>query len=129
MDSSTILIAVVGLAAFGYFFGRQRAIVGVSRAPARTFHSLPGYYGGYVALWCAIPALLVLIGWTMAEPVVLRSQVLATLPAELVGAGDEQLGLVYNDVRNLVEGNVTSGSSPSEFVQCPPVYELIARKQ
>jgi phosphate transport system permease protein len=111
-----VLIAIAGLAAFGYFFGRQRAIVGVSGGSARTYHSLPGYYGGYVALWCAIPALLVLAVWAVAEPALLRSQVFQTLPAELAGAGEEQLGLVYNDVRNLVEGNVTS-SSPSEFVR------------
>ena len=116
MDSFTILIAIVGLTAFGFFFGRQRAIAGVSSAAARTFHSLPGYYGGYVALWCALPALLVLVIWTVAEPAILRAHVLQTLPTELVGAGGDQLGLLYNDVRNLVEGNVTS-SSPSEFVQ------------
>ena len=115
MDSFTILIAIAGLTAFGYFFGRQRVIAGVSRTTTRTFHSLPGYYGGYVALWCAIPALLVLVIWTAVEPVVLRTQVLEALPAELGNASDAELGLLYNDVRNLVEGNATS-SIPSEFV-------------
>ncbi|HEY7671608.1 MAG TPA: phosphate ABC transporter permease subunit PstC [Gammaproteobacteria bacterium] len=115
MDSFTILVAIAGLTACGYFFGRQRAIAGVARASTGAFHSLPGYYGGYVALWCAIPALIVLVIWTAVEPVVLRAHVLDTLPAALVDAGDAELGLVYNDVRNLVEGNATS-NSPSEFV-------------
>jgi phosphate transport system permease protein len=115
VDASTILIAIAGLTALGYFFGRQRVIVGVSSASTRSFHSLPGYYGGYVALWCAVPALLVLVAWTVAEPIFLRTQVLETLPQELAGASEAELGLVYNDVRNLVEGNVTS-STPSEFV-------------
>ena len=30
------------------------------RPAARKLHSLPGYYGCYVALWCGLPALLVL---------------------------------------------------------------------
>jgi phosphate transport system permease protein len=116
VDSLTILIGLAGLTAFGFFFGRQRAIAGVASAAVRSFHSLPGYYGGYVALWCAIPALVVLVIWTSIEPVILRAQVLQALPAELSEAGAEQLGLIYNDVRNLVEGNATSGGS-SEFVQ------------
>jgi phosphate transport system permease protein len=116
VDAFTVLIGIAGLTAFGYFFGRQRVIAGgVSRAATRTFHSLPGYYGGYVALWCAVPALLVLVIWTAFEPTVLRTQVLEALPTELANASEAELGLVYNDVRNLVEGNVTSGS-PSEFV-------------
>jgi phosphate transport system permease protein len=115
VDAFTVLIAIAGLTAFGYFFGRQRVIAGVARASARTFHSLPGYYGGYVALWCAVPALLVLVVWTALEPVILRTQVLEALPAELRDASQAELGLVYNDVRNLVEGNITSGG-PSAFV-------------
>jgi phosphate transport system permease protein len=115
VDPFTILIGIAGLTAFGYFFARQRVIAGVASAPTRTFHSLPGYYGGYVALWCAVPALLLLAIWTAVEPVVLRTQVLETLPAELADAGEAELGLVYNDIRNLVEGNVTSGST-NEFV-------------
>ena len=41
--------------------------------PRRSFHSLPGYYGGYVALWCVLPALALFAIWHAVEPVVLRS--------------------------------------------------------
>jgi phosphate transport system permease protein len=110
-----VLIAIVGLAMFGYFIGRQRAIVGAANAPARRFHSLPGYYGGYVALWCAIPALLLFAGWSVFESVVLREQVLQSLPEELRNLSEQQLGLLYNDIRNLVEGNIVS-SAPDASV-------------
>jgi phosphate transport system permease protein len=124
--SSTALIAIVGLAAFGYFLGRQRAIIGVSNAPARSYHSLPGYYGGSVALWCAIPAFLLFTLWNVIEPTFLRSQVLLALPVELQGASQEQLGLLYNDVRNLVEGNIMS-SEPTEFVRSAAARYTAAR--
>jgi phosphate transport system permease protein len=46
--------------------------------------------------------------WSAIEPFILRVQVLETLPAELRSLPAEQLGLIYNDIRNLVEGNVVS---------------------
>jgi phosphate transport system permease protein len=106
--SSTVLIAITGLAVLGYFIGRQRAVSSASKVPARTFHSLPGYYGGYVALWSVLPALLMFALWSAIEPFILRVQILETLPAELRSLPTEQLGLIYNDIRNLVEGNVVS---------------------
>ena len=34
-----------------YYFGRRRAIAGSLAAAPQHAHSLPGYHGGYVALW------------------------------------------------------------------------------
>ena len=63
MASSTLLFVVVGLALLGYYVGRQRAVGAALAAAPRSFHSLPGYHGGYVALWCALPALTLLVLW------------------------------------------------------------------
>jgi phosphate transport system permease protein len=68
------LFVVVGLALLGYYVGRQRAVGAAVAAPPRSFHSLPGYHGGYVALWCALPALTLLVLWQVLEPAWLRSQ-------------------------------------------------------
>ena len=88
-----------------YALGRRRsaATTGVS------FHSLPGYYGSYVAIWCALPALALYCLWQLVEPGFIRMQVLATLPAATLELPEAELGLVYNDIRNLVEGNLVSG--------------------
>ena len=69
MASSTLVFVIVGLALLGYYAGRQRAVAGAIAAGPRSFHSLPGYHGGFVALWCALPALAVLALWQMVEPV------------------------------------------------------------
>jgi phosphate transport system permease protein len=53
-----LLAALLALSTAAYGLGRRRALR--QRAGGRKLHSLPGYYGVYVALWCAIPALLVL---------------------------------------------------------------------
>ena len=112
MPTSTLLFVVVGLALLGYYVGRQRAVSAAIAAGPRSFHSLPGYHGGYVALWCALPALTLLVLWQVLEPAWLRSSVLDSLPETMQALPDDQLGLVYNDIRNIVEGNVT-GEAPS----------------
>jgi phosphate transport system permease protein len=111
--SSTILIAIAALALLAYYLGRRRAVAAAIDLPPRTFHSLPGYHGGYVALWCVIPTVLLLAIWQVAEPVMLRESVLESLPQNIRSLPSEQLGLIYNDIRNLVEGNFVS-SRPSE---------------
>jgi phosphate transport system permease protein len=113
VSSSTLLITLVALALVAYYMGRQRAVaVAVAASGPRSVHSLPGYHGGYVALWSAFPALLLLVLWQIVEPIWLRSRVIAALPEELRNLPPERLGLVYNDIRNLVAGNVVS-STPS----------------
>ena len=109
MASSTVLITLLGLAVCGYFLGRRRAVIGTLSMPAGSLHSLPGYHGGYVSLWCAIPALVVLASWLIVEPIALRSATLNALPAEVRAVSAQELGLIYNDILNLVEGNVVSG--------------------
>jgi phosphate transport system permease protein len=120
--SSTLLLLVVGLALLGYYVGRQRAVGAAVAAGPRSFHSLPGYHGGYVALWCALPALTLLVLWQVLEPVWLRSQVIDSLPEALQTLPEDQLGLVYNDIRNLVEGNIVSEAASPDVAAAAERY-------
>ena len=127
MASSTLLFVVVGLALLGYYVGRQRAVGAAVAAGPRSFHSLPGYHGGYVALWCALPTLTLLTLWQVLEPAWLRSSVLDSLPETMQALPEAQLGLVYNDIRNLVEGNfVTDTPSPEMAAAAQRYTELKA---
>jgi phosphate transport system permease protein len=116
LAASTLLILIVGLTGLAYYLGRHRAIANALSAGPRATHSLPGYHGGYVALWCALPAVVLLSLWHTFEPMWLRSAVLADLPEEIRALPQEQLGLIYNDIRNLVEGNIVS-SNPGEEIR------------
>jgi phosphate transport system permease protein len=120
--SSTLLFFVAGLALLGYYVGRQRAVGAAVAAGPRSFHSLPGYHGGYVALWCALPALTLLVLWQVLEPVWLRIQVVDSLPAAIRTLPEAELGLVYNDIRNLVEGNIVSGATSPEVAAAAQRY-------
>jgi phosphate transport system permease protein len=124
------LFVVVGLALLGYYVGRQRAVSRALAAGPRSFHSLPGYHGGFVALWCALPALALLALWQMFEPIWLRSSVVDSLPATMQALPESELGLVYNDIRNLVEGNVVSGTPTPEVAAAAEHYtELRGRSR
>jgi phosphate transport system permease protein len=116
------LFVVVGLALLGYYLGRQRAVAAAIAVGPRNFHSLPGYHGGYVALWCALPAIALLVLWQMFEPMWLRSSVLASLPEAVRAMPEDQLGLLYNDIRNLVEGNFVTGTSSPEVAAAAEHY-------
>jgi phosphate transport system permease protein len=117
-----LLLVVVGLALLGYYVGRQRAVGAAVAAGPRSFHSLPGYHGGYVALWCALPALTLLVLWQVLEPVWLRGQVVDSLPEAMQALPDDQLGLVYNDIRNLVEGNIVSEAASPDVAAAAERY-------
>jgi phosphate transport system permease protein len=117
-----LVFVVVGLALLGYYVGRQRAVGAAVAAGPRSFHSLPGYHGGYIALWCALPALTLLALWQVLEPLWLRSQVVDSLPAAMQTLPADQLGLVYNDIRNLVEGNIVSEAASPEIAAAAARY-------
>jgi phosphate transport system permease protein len=119
------LVALAGLALLGYVLGRQRVVAGLGQMPTPTYHSLPGYYGGYVALWCVVPALLVLALWLALEPTWLERAVTSALPDELRQLPAAQRGLVYNDIRNAVSGNVVSGETSDVVAAASEHYQRL----
>jgi phosphate transport system permease protein len=126
VTSSTLLILVLALALVAYYVGRQRAVsVALAAGNTRSVHSLPGYHGGYVALWCALPALAVLVLWQVIEPTWLRSSVIAALPEHLRTLPAAQLGLVYNDIRNLVAGNISSSEPGADIMAAVQRYTAL----
>jgi phosphate transport system permease protein len=63
------------------------------------------------ALWCGIPALMVFGLWVAFEPSIIINLVVAELPENMRNLPPDRLNLVLNDIRNLVAGNILSGSS------------------
>jgi phosphate transport system permease protein len=63
--------------------------------------------------------------WMVLEPAYLRAEVLASLPPELASMPADQLGLVYNDIRNLVEGNIVSGQPDATLLAAADVYREV----
>jgi len=64
MSSSLLLLVLAGLTVVGFYLGRSRALASVG-GRVRDLHSLPGYYGYAVALWCGLPSFIVYVAWSM----------------------------------------------------------------
>ncbi|UCF66740.1 MAG: phosphate ABC transporter permease subunit PstC [Acidobacteriota bacterium] len=107
MSLFVLLAIVLVISVLGYRTGRAHAVA-TAGGDARNLHSLPGYYGIYVALWCFVPAMLFAGAWLAVEPSAVERLVISGLPSELRQLPEDQLGLLLNDVKNLASGNVVS---------------------
>jgi phosphate transport system permease protein len=110
MSTSALLLLIAAMAVLGYWLGKYRslALVGGGRG-IRQLHSLPRYYGLLTALWCALPCLAVLVIWITGQ----ESLITALITRSLGAAAPQDaasLGLMMNDVRNLVAGDVSADS-------------------
>jgi phosphate transport system permease protein len=109
MSMSALVLVLLALSAAAYFLGRQRSLALAGRAGGlRNLHSLPTYYGFYTALWCGLPALAVLGVWGMFQSTIVTELLVRDLPVELRELPPDRLGLVINDIHNLVTGSAVS---------------------
>lgn len=127
MTPAALLIALTLLSIGAFWIGKSRSLtlVGGSRG-VRHLHSLPGHYGLMTALWCALPALLVIGLWLAFQDAIILKLVINHLPAGVRDMPANELSLVMNDVRNLNAGNVPA-ASVSEAVRAASAEYLRLR--
>ncbi|MEZ5877661.1 MAG: phosphate ABC transporter permease subunit PstC [Tepidamorphaceae bacterium] len=102
MNIGLLILIVLVIALAGFLLGRRRALSSAG-GDIRKLHSLPGYYGQSVFLFSAVPALLVMLVWLLAQPLVIESRVSAMIsPADIPDGST--LGLVMADVRRIADG-------------------------
>ena len=128
MNSFHLLIALMLLSSAGYFIGRNRAfaIAGSSRG-LRQLHSRPVHYGALTALWCGIPTLLIYAAWLFFEPSIITGIVIGGLPEKIQSLPEGRLDLMLNDMRNLVDGNITSGAADAFIRDAADRYLALKR--
>ncbi|MDF1619951.1 phosphate ABC transporter permease subunit PstC [Pseudothioclava nitratireducens] len=102
MSLGLLILVVIALAGAGFVIGRQRALAQAGGDP-RILHSLPGYYGQSVFLFAAVPALLLLLGWLLIQPLAIESRVSAMLTPADIPEGSSS-ALVMSDVRRIADG-------------------------
>ncbi|MBS1199866.1 MAG: pstC [Proteobacteria bacterium] len=126
MQTSTLVLVLLILTAVAYRAGRQRslALVGGVKG-AKHLHSLPGYYGMLTALWCAIPALLVLALWHSFDGRIVTDMVVASMPSDVQVLSEDELSLVLNDVRNLVAGAIPAELASAEVQAAAARYQQL----
>lgn len=110
MSLSVILIALLLLSLAGYWLGRRSAVRLVA-GDIRQLHSLPRYYGYYVALWVGLPMLLLLVLWVAFDQALIIRLVVAGLPEAMRLLPEAELGLLVNDIHNLAESSIASAEA------------------
>jgi phosphate transport system permease protein len=143
MDTLLVIGAVLVLALVGFAMGRQRAVAR-SGGNARVLHSLPNYHGHFVALWAAVPALLLVVLWVPLEPILAMNAALDHFQANIADPGNmesirqsklalllslkpdattidlsalrpDQFALLQTEIRNMAAGTASTGHSA--FIQ------------
>jgi len=121
-----VVVLVLSTAAYALAQRRVFSLVG-GRARARHLASRPQYYGVYVALWCAIPALVLFLLWIFLEPVVLDHLIVRHLPESYRTLPADRLGLVINDVKNHARGGIVSGQPDPHVTKAAAEYLRLHR--
>ena len=121
MQTWTLFLTLILLMAIGYYMGRSRSVKCVEGHP-RALHSLPSYYGFYVALWCGLPALGMTALWLAFEPAVVEALLVASLPEESRRLDPDRLGLLINDIRNMAAGGPVNGAAGDALGEAAAYY-------
>jgi phosphate transport system permease protein len=109
MERTTLFLTLAFMVIASFYLGRSRALSRVGGAGGSVhLHSLPGYYGSYVALWCALPPLALLLVWVVAEPRLLVMLVINSLPPDYQALPTGELNLLVNNIQNLTAGDAVS---------------------
>ncbi len=122
---TTVVVCLLVITSFAYMVGKRRALsVAEPVGGPRALHSLPRYHGAMTALICTIPALVLLALWLFFHDSIVTQMVVADLPQATQDLPAEQLGLVVNDIRNIVSGNIASSRS-DEMLAAAEQYKNI----
>ncbi|PXX93339.1 phosphate ABC transporter permease subunit PstC [Marinobacter vulgaris] len=118
------LVLVLALIAYGLAYMRSRAVA-APLGGIRNLKALPFYYAARAALWCAIPALIVLAAWAGFEGQVIQGIVIATLPPESWPESPGQASLILSQISNVAAGKLNPEFVPDHIVAAASVLEAM----
>ncbi len=105
MSLSTLLLIVIAGAACAYFIGLSRSQqIAKPVGGVRNLAALPTYYASLMSLWALIPAVIVILFWSVLDGAIIESLVKSSLPAEAKQLDDENLSLIMSQVGNVASG-------------------------
>jgi phosphate transport system permease protein len=114
MTALTLFLTLIALAGLGYMLGNRAALA--IRAAGTRPHSLPSYYGWFVALWCGLPALAIFAVWQATQDFFIVSAVRDALPESARALSEGEVALLLTDVRNMAAGAVPMSGARPEVV-------------
>ena len=115
MQTGNLLLLLVVMIAGAYYMGHRRSFA-LARplGGIRHLHSLPFYYAMRTAIWCAIPALVVLGAWLAFDDTLIRNMVMGSLPAASQPVDGSAANLMLNQISNVASGALSPASVSPE---------------
>lgn len=109
MQTANLVLILIIVAAVAYFLSYNRSLA-LARplGGRRHLHSLPLYYGARAAVWCCLPALVLLSFWLLFDEPVISSRVISSLPERLQPHSTADYNLLMSRVQNLASGALAS---------------------
>lgn len=105
MSITTLLLIILLGTVAAYFLGDTRSRqVAKPIGGVRHLAALPSYYASMVSLWALIPALAVVLCWSLFDGPIIESIVRGALPIETKNLPSEEFGLVLNQIHNVAAG-------------------------
>ena len=103
VDFSVIVVVLALISLLAYPLGRWR-VAGLARRTASKPHSLSFYYGLYALVWAFVPALVVLLAWTLVADPLIETMTMNILREAYPGVGESILDLRLAQVKNIASG-------------------------
>ncbi|WP_319823682.1 phosphate ABC transporter permease subunit PstC [Thalassovita sp.] len=116
-----LFLIVLALAGSGYFLGQRRALASAG-GDSRRLHSRKGYYGLHVAISTAVPSVLAMGLWLVAQPRLIARMVQSNLPADLL-ADSASANLLMSEVRRV--GGQLAGQGGAALIPQGTTPDLI----
>ncbi|WP_226703388.1 phosphate ABC transporter permease subunit PstC [Microbulbifer elongatus] len=111
MQTPTLFALLLLLILVAYGTGFSRAVGAArSRGGIRSLASLPSYYGVHTALWCGLPALIILGFWLAFDDSIIRTLVMGGLSAKPESISGQNL--LYAQIQNMAAGNLVGEATP-----------------
>ena len=88
----------------GWSKGRRLAVAGEGK-----LHSRPQYHGARVAIWTLVPAVIVLIAWSVFGDAISRAYIMSLLPADVASQTGPALATAIRRVRAIASGFGVAG--------------------
>ncbi len=102
---ATLLLVLVACAIGAFVIGRNRAIA-IAGGKVASLHSRPSHHGASLAIVCVVPALALIVLWSIIAPNVMDTAVLSRFSAELADYGVPQIEGFLRDSRAVAFGGI-----------------------
>lgn len=129
MQTAHLLLLVLVLTPVAYSLALMRSrAVAEPLGGIRNLKALPFYYAARAALWCAVPALIVLALWSAFEGRVIQSLVIASMPEDAWPETAGRASLMLSQISNVAAGKLDAAMVPDYVAAASSVLENLRER-